>query len=328
MGEPWTAQHQTELGDPEWVPLPTRKLEGYPCSYLHTLSFADPEPSYEEARARWNNFGKWLERTRKWGVCVPEWGRKTGRIHFHLVTAERWEVAELREVLPKYGFGKVYDVRERPWSSACYAAKYVSKSDGRPDGMKGIRLWSVFGKKWFPHGVSRASDCEMTTKKLYVVAEAPQTFADWLDVRLGADNETLSFKLRPDALPDGPRRMNEINTAQLKVVSVLLTKGGFVGVGEYRSCVATEREMSDFKDKSKKVRWVFVEHRVEFAGDQKIIEERMPAGFDIKAVTPPAASGDMVAFVAKSSNTFNGATKWKGELHRLTESKPVAKGAA
>lgn len=288
--------------------------------YLHTLTFANPEPSYEEARKRWNSFASnYLNKGGRFGVCVPQWGEKTGRLHFHLVSSERWDASEMHVALQRYGFGR-YDVRERPVEVAAYAARYVGKRNGRPLEVKGARLWSAFGAKHFPNGVSKTGDCKMVTKCLTIVADSPQPFSDRLTVTIHTQNETVGFthNLRADGTESGYTRMNEITAKQFAVAASEIAKGGFVGIGEYRSCIASTKEMSDFKDKNKKVSWVFVDHRIEFGGVQFTIEERLSQGSVESAVVAPAKSGESIGFVAKSQGKeFNGVRKWKGKLFRL-----------
>lgn len=291
--------------------------------YLHTLTFSEPEPSYDEARRRWASFRKgFLERNGWFGVCVPQLGEETGRLHFHLVTTRRPDAKEWWRVLARYGFGR-FDVRERPATSCLYAARYV----GRGVGVPGWRSWSVFGAKRFPVcepgrlGVVTTKDVFRRTKVLTVVAEQPQPFADWSGWRFSHDNETIKFRLRHDAQPDGPTIMREITKIQEAAFLNLARDGSQVSIGEYRGATVSTKEVAVYRSGQQvgSERRVVVAHAVDFGAtaERRVIEEMLPSGADEKSVKAPAASGDLVAFVFESMFAGKGKTTWKGKLIKL-----------
>jgi len=306
---PWDA--------PDWV-------------YLHTLTFADPEPSYEIARQRFRSFVNWLNETGKFGVAVPEFGEKTGRLHFHLVSSVRWNAKEMWAVCARYGFGR-YDVRPRPaWErrpnatdsgrihpAAYYLAKYIGKRSKWPDALKGSRQWSIFGKRHFP--TTGVRDVRITTKVLTVVEESHKPFHDFVEWRQADSHFAYRAKVRPDAHPDGVTIMREVTPEQSKQLLKLVAAGDVVGIGEYRACSIETREFADFKDKSKRIKRVIVTHKVDFgaACERREFEELLPEGANEKAVTPPAGSGDLVACTVENIRTFNGSVTYKGRVIKL-----------
>jgi len=306
---PWDA--------PDWV-------------YLHTLTFADPEPSYEIARQRFRSFVNWLNETGKFGVAAPEYGEKTGRLHFHLVSSVRWNAKEMWAVCARYGFGR-YDVRPRPaWLSrpnatdsgrihpaAYYLAKYVGKRTNWPDALKGARQWSVFGAKHFPS--TRVRDVRITTKTLTVVQESHKPFHDFVEWRQADYDFALRVKVRSDAQEHGHIIMREVTSDQTKKFFAIAAAGDIVGIGEYRNCTVESREFADFKDKSRRVKRTIVTHRVDFGAscERREFEEVLPEGKDEKSFTAPAASGDTVACTVDNVRTFNGATTYKGRITKL-----------
>jgi len=297
--------------------------------YLHTLTFADPEPAYDEARRRWNSFRtSFLERGARFGVVVPQWGEKTQRLHFHLVTTERFDAKETAAALKRYGFGR-YDVRRRPaWKdrtlaemhpAAWYAARYVARRVGCPVELKGARMWSVFGKKHFKNAPVALRDVRITTNHLTLVRESPMVFADWMVWRFPADNLAFREALRGDARPDGREIMREITKEQNEKVLKLIAAGDVVGVGEYRACGIEVKEMADFKNPAVKHRRVVVSHKVDFgaACERREFDEVLPVGADEKSVTPPAKSGDLVAVAIDGMNAYRGGVNYKGRIFKL-----------
>jgi len=128
------------------------KLESWKTSFLHTLTFPDPEPSPEEAQRRYrslyaNFFFPQIDQRRH--VWALQRGGRTKRLHFHLVTGREWDWAEMWTVLPRYGFGRydceVYDENKwGPWhvGKAMYVAKYVAN---RAWLEPGVRNWGAVG---------------------------------------------------------------------------------------------------------------------------------------------------------------------------------------
>ena len=114
-------------------------------SYLHTLTFADPEPSQKEAQRRFKSFRDgWALRRGKKFVWSVQRGGRTHRIHFHLVTTQRWDAAEMWDIFPRYGFGRYNVQPPKPVQFAAYVAKYVARSNGLDSNS---RKWGVCGFK-------------------------------------------------------------------------------------------------------------------------------------------------------------------------------------
>lgn len=303
--------------------------------YLSTLTFADPEPSYEEGRDRFDNFRKWLDRHEKWGVCAPEYGEETGRLHFHLAHVERWDAGEMWQVLPRYGFGR-YDVRRRPsWivppgggepgrlhSAAWYLAKYVGKRLNWPVELKGARQWSVFGEKYFPHPVCKVRDVRITTKHLTVIPESLRPFHDFVEWRFSSYNLTCRQTMRQDGQNGGIPYMRELNPEQTKKLLSLIATGDIVGLGEYRFCGVESKEMAQWKDgkaTGNKESRVIVTHKVDFgvSCERREFDEVLPPGAQANTVTPPAKSGEMVAVCIDGMRAFQGGTNYKGRIIKL-----------
>jgi len=173
--------------------------------YLLTLTFANPEPSYAEARRRFKNFQKYLERNRWCAVVVPQYGDRTHRLHFHLILNRRPDIKIWRSVLQRYGFGNP-DVKKRPaWRARgliphpCiwYAARYVARGGWWSPEAKGSRRWSVIGEKfgppdgWVVHTREikvRVGACVLVAVSPHLPASSEFTFADW-------NNRTMSVRL-------------------------------------------------------------------------------------------------------------------------------------
>jgi hypothetical protein len=314
-GNPWDA--------PSWI-------------YLHTLTFADPVPPYAEARKRWNSFQTNVLNAGHWfGVCVPQWGDETKRLHFHLVTTTRPDAKEWWATLAKYGFAR-YNVRRRPcWrvkpsvnhpgkihEAAWYLARYVSRKTDWPEELKGGRSWSVFGAKRFPHPPCAVRDVRITEKCLTVIPESPKPFADWSEWRLPGDPVAIRYKLRPDATSDGQTIMREITPAQAQAILKLLATGDIVGIGEYRFCGVETKEMFQYSNGQKtanKETRVIVSHKVDFGVtcERREFDDLLPSGSDAKSVTPPAKNGDLVAVSVDSLRAFQGGTNYKGRITKL-----------
>jgi len=304
--------------------------------YLHTLTFADPEPGYAEARERWNSFATgYLNRTGKWGVCVPEFGSQTRRLHFHLVTTERWDSAELWAVCDRYGFGR-YNVRRRPaWrvkpsssgrgrihEAAWYLAKYVGKRFGWPEELKGCRQWSVFGAKHFPVGPFKVGDVRITGETLTMVPESPKPFRDFTEWRFADCNLAIRKANRPDAVDRESVYMREITKEQSAVLLKLMGEGDIVGVGEYRVGTVETKKMDGYKNGKAtgvKVDRTVVTHRIDFGAtcERREFDELLPEGADPKTIAFPAKSGDLVAVCVDGMRAFQGGTNYKGRVVKL-----------
>jgi len=289
------------------------------CCYLHTLTFADPEPSYVEARARWNSFQvNFLNKNGWYGVCVPQWGEETRRLHFHLVTSRRPDSREWWQVLPSYGFGR-YDVRQRPVVKAAYAARYVGRGCWGPKAVKGARTWSVFGAKLFPFWpVTQARDVRITEKARHVIKESPH-WADECHWSFAGHNLALRAAVRPYPYGDNLiTKMREITQEQSAEVLRSLASGNVVGVGEYRAHIVTTKSMRNFKTGQKEDR-VVINHEIDFGAAcvRRTYEELLPQEADASAITPPAQGGELVLVTVDGIHVFGGKTTYKGGLQRL-----------
>lgn len=303
--------------------------------YLHTLTFADPEPPYRVARERLNSFQNWLRERKRWAVCAPEFGKRTHRLHFHLVSVERWDAGEMWEACAAYGFGR-YDVRRRPaWrkppssgfrgvvhEAAWYLAKYVGKRENWPEELKGMRQWSVVGAKHWPMPPCGVRDVRITEKACVVVPESPRKFSDWYQWSFLGYNLTHREKLRPDALETGPVIMREITKEQAEKVLKLVAAGDIVGVGEYRVGLYEERQMESYKGGKPtgiKVARVVVTHRIDFGAlcERREFDELLPEGSTAANVTYPAKSGDLVAVAVEKIRAFTGGTNFVGRVVKL-----------
>jgi hypothetical protein len=135
-----------------------------------TLTFADDVQDAQEASRRFNSFAThWLRRHAE-GYIGSRERQKNGRWHYHLVVI--WKVkiregfdfaavrrgdyrsacpalrqlwAELREVCPRYGFGRhQLEPVAKPEAAGAYVAKYLAKSERRPED-RGVRLLMAGG---------------------------------------------------------------------------------------------------------------------------------------------------------------------------------------
>lgn len=302
-------------------------------SYLHTWTFADPEPSYVEARRRFNSFlTHEMRPSGYFGVLVPQFGEETNRLHFHAVTVQRIDAKWMWSVLPKYGIGR-YDVRRRPaWRlrgrqihpATWYAARYVSRRDLWPEELKGMRQWSVFGAKYFPWpGVCRVRDVQITRNMLTVAPESHKPLYGFLEWRFAQDTSVYRRKLRCDAPENDITDMREINSDQQKRINELLALGDIVGVGEYRFCGVETKEMEQWKDGKKtgnKESRVIITHKIDFgvSCERREFDEILPAGATAETVIPPAKSGDTVAVCIDGMRAFQGGTNYKGRVVNLS----------
>jgi len=142
-----------------------------------TLTFADDVQDAAEASRRFNSFASnWLRKVADGYIGTKE-RQKNGRWHFHLVVLWKvkirqgydWQAvrrgdyrsacpelralwSELREVCPRYGFGRhMLEPIAKPEAAGCYIAKYVVKSE-RDARDKGVRLIVAggLGRKLLP----------------------------------------------------------------------------------------------------------------------------------------------------------------------------------
>jgi len=258
------------------------------CGYLHTLTFRNPEPDEREAARRFHSFATgYLGPTGKRCVRVMERGSTTGRLHYHLVSVQRWSAREMWRVMPKYGFG-AYDVKPANGKGLDYVAKYLQKRAKYPLA-PGTRKWGCVGFQ----GV-RVDDVEMVEKVLTLVAEEPHCLYDDLHITASGTDWRVVIRTRPQTVESRIIRMNEINEAQRKHLFELLGGGALGGFGEYRGCVVRSQKIRDKKNPLVEIARVVVEHNVEVASMPVVISEWLPVGADAGAVKPSATRGEMV----------------------------------
>jgi uncharacterized protein YfiM (DUF2279 family) len=150
-------------------------------TYLHTLTFADPEPSIKEAARRFNNFFHGTGAGRRMGIkavwCMQR-GAKSGRLHFHLVTCRPLDYKAMWAALKKYGFGRYDCQKPQDASRAGYIARYV----GRPGALEhGARSWGAVGFEKV-----KRKNVQQETHEL-VCTSFPPLFVlhAWFRIRLG-----------------------------------------------------------------------------------------------------------------------------------------------
>jgi len=273
--------------------LSVRKLAlvtGATESYLHTFTFADPEPSQREAQKRFRSFRTgWAARHGKKFVWSIQRGSRTNRIHFHLVTTDRWDAKEMWAVLPRYGFGR-YDVQKpKPIEFADYIARYVARGHGLEPKS---RTWGCVGFK----GV-RCVDVDKDEILIESVVELPQWLIRQLR-RISLNDEKFarrkSFVLKRWSVPLVLKMANALKKHQETEVVAEAQIGTYpVLVGEYRGFTLRATKTVDKLSKVEISR-VIVEHTV-LAGTETIrLSEFLPPGSDGAAVKPAAEAGEMV----------------------------------
>jgi len=258
------------------------------CGYLHSLTFPNPEPDETEAARRFHDFAShYLNRTGKRCVRVMERGGGTGRLHYHLVSSQRWDAKEMWRVLPKYGFGR-YNVKPVDAKGMLYVAKYLLKRARFPLAPR-TRKWGCIGFEG-----TRWTDVEVVEKVLTLVAEEPHCLYDDLVTTAAGTDWRVVISIRCQSVPERITRMNEINEAQRKHLFELLASGALGGFGEYRGCVVRDQKIRDKKNPSVEIARVVVEHNVEVASMPVVISEWLPVGAVAASVKAPATRGEMV----------------------------------
>lgn len=220
-----------------------------------------------------------------------------GYWHIHVVTAEWWDVNEVRECAEFHGFGRI-NVRAIPVKDATYVCKYLMKCRRVPTGCR----------KWACHGFEGVGSREINIKEC--VANVVEWVYDghlWEKVcyNLG-DNGHVTFPLREVSLPGSPEtKMIEIKAAAQKAV---LTEAvsGFVCVGEYRSSRTRTLKVSKKGGGGEEDR-VIVEHSIEVGGRSHVFSEWLPPGASAVAVKPVAKQGDCVLAVINKLSAQYGA---------------------
>jgi len=256
--------------------------------YLHTLTFPNPEPSEVEAMKRFNAFTMWARRTGKVFVRVVERGDATGRLHFHLVSSQRWSAREMSKALPRWGFGR-YDVRERPIERAFYAAKYVGKRGKVHKLKQGTRTWGACGIT-----PTRARDVEVTKKELVLCGPTISGITDGVVWVVEGVEHVVPFRFDSPSYPLGQYRKMELKKHQTADVLGRLAKGAVGAVGEYRSCTVRSMQVRDKQNPAAKIDRHIVEHNVEVGDAPLLVQEWLPPGADVHQVKPAANKGDAV----------------------------------
>lgn len=137
--------------------LPTKSRFAFECSsakipanrkgnlYFWTFTFPTVL-DLREARAAWSKFLKLFRRQKKYfrfnGLRVFEMHENHG-LHVHVITANFLWVNDVRALWRSVGGGRIH-VKPIPFERRNYVAKYLTKS-GRPECLKGARLWAAFG---------------------------------------------------------------------------------------------------------------------------------------------------------------------------------------
>jgi len=261
-----------------------------PSCYLHTLTFPDPEPTVDEAMRRFHSFAVEIHKRGMVCVRVIERGGQHGRVHYHLVSAQRWDVRETRALLVGRGFGR-YDVRVRPVERAYYAGKYIGKKSWRFPLPRGCRSWGAVGVD-----PVRAVDVLVKKREIHLVRNRFEGLFDWWAVRLSCGTESIPIRLRAEGGPPSSENMKLLKLKPHQEKEVLLRQGrGEVGCfGEYRSCDVQVREIADKLNPANRIKRVLVEHTVECGGKSLLVQEWLPPGTSESLVKAPAECGDMV----------------------------------
>jgi len=294
-------------------------LENTNESYLHTLTFPNPEPDIREAARRFHNFFYGTGAGARLGLrCVwaLQRGERTRRLHFHLVSGVRWDAREMWAQLPKYGFGR-YDVQPpKPADRASYVARYV----GRPGHLeKGARSWGAVGFEKV-----KQANVEQETLELPCVVFPPRfaLFA-WFRLRLGDDHfarrknfivkkwgGTIDYKTTMN--------VNDLNDTQKNEVLQFAVDGQApVTVGEYRGFTLVTRKK---RDKLSGVEYdsTTVEHVV-LAGTETLkVQEFLPPGADGGTVKPAALVGEKVVLRASAWTRTSYGLSIRGFIKPLT----------
>jgi len=259
--------------------------------FLHTFTFSGDEPDVKEAARRLHSFtlSKYYKAHPIPFVWVLQRGDEGGRLHFHLVTAEKWEESRFRKAIKKNGFGR-YNVRERPVYRAFYAARYVGRWCRFPL-PKGTRSWGAVR-------CDKVKQANVVKKEtvLTLVAPEPHPIFDllvWTCPEYNLEVVSRNREFRPGYAV--ALKMNELKPAATKVLLAEMLKGGSHVIGEYRMSDVRALEYADKKNPgAPKIRRVIVSHTVECGNEAVTVKEWLPTGADEKAVKAPAARGDVV----------------------------------
>jgi hypothetical protein len=131
-----------------------------PWAYLWTFT-TEEKIELPVLADRWNQFRRWFQRIG--GQCVRVFEPHPGGHgwHVHFVTAERWDVNEVRPKAEAARFGRIH-VKRVPSGRAGYIAKYVGKNFGDKDQRRGARMWACVG-----FAGTSAKHVRITTRRLW-----------------------------------------------------------------------------------------------------------------------------------------------------------------
>ena len=117
--------------------------------YMWTFTFP-VSTGLEVANKTWGKFRRAMEQRRKrsskpvmQGLIVPELHPGGHGWHFHILTAQWWDVNEIRGMWRQCGGGRIH-VKFIPADRVGYVAIYLRKSR-RVAAHKGKRMWRTFG---------------------------------------------------------------------------------------------------------------------------------------------------------------------------------------
>ncbi len=182
--------------------------------YFWTFTFAEVL-DVAEGRRRWSEFLRKLRKRKKrqgldfQGLRVFELHPGGHGLHIHVLTHCFLRVNEVRALWQSCGGGRVH-VLPIAADRAGYAGKYLRKS-GRPDCLKGVRMWAAFGG--MEHTKVKDVEIESSWTRAYQFLKATvrtvcgKTFAKlrWFE-RLRAVDNVLSHLPWYYGLPYAPVR--------------------------------------------------------------------------------------------------------------------------
>jgi len=277
--------------------------------YLWTFTFAD-EVEEREAAVRWNRFADYLRRSGKSCVRVLERGGVKGRLHYHAVTRERWEVREVRPKAEGAGFGRIH-VKLIPAEKAGYVAKYLGKYVNR---RAKIRLWACVGFKG-----ATVSSVRISNRVVASDLGAYGGFCDSMRWKFADVLTVENFRRAPvDTLARRIIREMELKKTQVTEILTDVANGHVIFVGEYRGHQVRSFEVADKRTGAKQRRCV-VDHNVEVTGLPRVVTEWLPPGSDASAARPAANKGDVVKVLVETMTKFSGQTSYGGTIKALSQ---------
>lgn len=110
-----------------------------------------------EAARKWQLLQRDLVRSLgMYGVRVFEAHPGGHGLHVHMVVSGRYDVNQVRPLCLRHGWGRINVIRV---SAPQYVAKYLTKSSrGLGWSWRGLRMWSILGKKLWPSLPTRVLD--------------------------------------------------------------------------------------------------------------------------------------------------------------------------